>query len=582
MNHPSLLSKRVLAALVLSSSCYAWPVLAQTVKTWTGGDGDFYDASHWDGGIPVATEIAEIKNGSKATISATAGERELGEIRLGPTEGSTESGHVIMNGGTLRIGGNPGDPKAVIGLSTVLSTFIMNGGTILFDGPDSPDIAGSSSGHGVNELDWEVGEKGLGRFEMHNDAVFRAADDLKIAENAAGQGTCLIDGHARLSVGSGISISGNGGIEQSMVVGGDALVESGNSMGAGSPQGHTDEGYLTLAFGNSIAKLTLQDNAIMNIRRLTAREGKSTMIVKDHAQFHIFDVLNGKGGSAADRPAELGPNSTFASAPATDPEAVSTLTLQDDAVMTVNSDPASGPTKGLAISGQRDAGNGGGKARFIIRDRASFRVEQDLMIATGANSEACEGTLEIVGPSAQINVGANLDFAVDLDGNIAAADGDGNPKAAKATLSEVITASTQSTINVTGMARITNATLNVTLQGFTPAGGETYTLIKAASVDGEFAKTDFSQATLAAGLSWGVEYTADTVRLKVNGQSTRSQFTVSELKVQSGKLHLAWTGAGKLVSAATIKGPYTEVQGVTGNSADVNIDGTQRFFQIQQ
>ena len=305
--------------------------------------------------------------------------------------------------------------------------------------PIRPTWPASPSAHGINELDWEVGEKGLGRFEMHNDAVFHGADDLKIAESPLGQGTCLIDGHARLSVGSGISISGNGGIEQSMVIGGDALVESGNSMGAGNPQGHTDEGYLTLAFGNSLSKLTIQDNGVLNIRRLTAREGQSTLIVKDHGQFHIFDVLNGKGGSPADRPAETGPNSTFASAAAADTNLVSVLTLQDDAQMTVNSDPASGPTKGLAISGQRDSGNAGGNARMVIRDRASFRVEQDLMIGTGASPETSNGTLEVVGPAAQISVGGNLDMAVDLEGNIAAVDADGNPAPGKATLSAVLT-----------------------------------------------------------------------------------------------------------------------------------------------
>jgi hypothetical protein len=417
---------------------------------------------------------------------------------------------------------------------------------------------------------------------MHNDAVFRAGDDLKIGENALGQGTCLIDGNARVSVGSGISISGNGGIEQSMVVGGNAVIDSGNSMGAGNPLGHTDEGYLTLAFGNSLSKLTLQENAVLNARRLSAREGQSTMIVKDRAQFHIFDVLTGKGGAPADRPAETGPNSTFASAPAADTNLVSTLTLQDDAQMTVNSDPAGGPTKGLAISGQRDAGNAGGKARFIIRDRASFRVEQDLMIGTGANSETSDGTLEVVGPNAQIAIGANLDMAVDLEGNVAATLPEGAGTPGKATLLAVLTGPTHSTVNVTNAARIANGILKVRLQGFTPSGGESYTLIRAGSIDGNFAQTDYSDATLANGLTWAVDYTATTVVLKVNGQSANSQFNLGALNIQNNRLHLVWTGPGTLVSAESITGPYTPVPGVTGNSADVALDGTQRFFQIRQ
>ncbi len=560
-----------------------WAPLAHSQEIyWIGGDGDFFASSHWDGGVPGAGAIAIIYDGSTATIAAGAGERELGTIRLGPTEGSEDSGHVIMNGGTLRIGGTEGDPKAVIGFSTVLSTFIMNGGTIFFDGPDLPELAGSTSGKGQNELDWEVGEKGLGRFEMHNDAVMRLADDLKIAENAAGQGTCLIDGNARLSAGSGLSISGNGGIEQSMTIAGNAVVDLGNSMGAGNPAGHTDEGYLTMAFGNSTALLTIQDNAVLNMRRLTAREGQSTIIVKNSGHLHIFDVLTGTGDSAANRPAETGPNSTYASASAADTNIVSTLTLQDDAVMTVNSDPASGPTKGLAISGQRDSGNAGGKAKLIVRDRASFRVEQDLMLGSGANSETSDGTLEVVGPAAQVWIGANLDMAVDLDGNVVGLDPDQNPMPGKATLSAVITGATHATVNVAGLARIANGRLSVTLDGYTPTGGETYTLIQGGTIEGQFAETNLTAAPLLSGLSWTVEYAADAVRLKVLGQAQRPAFDTSKLALVAGKLHLEWNGAGTLVGADTVNGTYTAVPGVSGNSADVPIDGTQRYFRILQ
>lgn len=575
---------RIVAALIAAAGLsFGFSAHAQNVVSWTGGDGDFYDVANWDAGfVPGVTDTALIANGSTATISTNAGDRELGTFQLGPTEASEESGHVVMNGGSLRVGGSPGDSKSVIGASATLSTFIMNGGTILFDGPDLAEVAGSTDGHGVNELDWEVGELGLGRFEMHNDAVFRIADDLKIAENALGNGTCLIDGNARLSAGSGISISGNGGVEQSMVIGGNAVVDAGNSMGAGDPSGHTDEGYLTLAFGNSLSKLTVQDDAVLSIRRLTAREGQSTMIVKDRAQFHIFDVLTGTGGSAEDRPPETGPNSTFASAAAADTNLVSTLTLQDDAEMTVNSDPASGPTKGLGISGQRDVGNSGGKAVFVIRDRASFSVVQDLMVGTGANSDTSDGTLEIVGPSAEVSVGGNLNMAVDLDGNVVALDPEGNSKPGRATLSAVITGAAHSPVNVAGIARIANGNLNVRFDGFTPSGGETFSLIMGGTIDGEFATNNFSDVTLPAGLSLAVEYAADAVRLKIEGESQSAQFNAGALTVQNGMLHLEWTGAGTLVSSDSINGQYAPVQGVTGNSADVAVDGAQRFFQIRQ
>src|SRR3954469_13711594 len=350
-------------------------VHAQNVIDWKGTTGDFFDAHNWEGGVvPGVGDVAEINNGGTATIAQNASTFALAGIRLGSVQDGTESGHVIMNGGTLNLSANPGDPKAVIGFSAVLSSFVLNGGTIFFDGPDQ--FPGQNKA-GVNELDWEVGEKGMGRFEMHGGAFF-GSDDLKIAENAAGIGYGIIDGASHLAVGSGISVGGGGlGVQEELVIAGNALVEAGNSMGAGNPLGMSDEGYLTMSSGGSNSKLTIKESGVLNIRRLTSREGTSYLEVMDHGQFHIFDVLHGKGfidaNTPPDRPEETGPNSTYASAPSD-----ATLILRDDAVMTVNS------TQGLGISAPRDPGNAGGTARMIIRDRASFRVEQDLKIGTGA------------------------------------------------------------------------------------------------------------------------------------------------------------------------------------------------------
>ena len=507
------LSKLSVAALL---AC-GLSISAQTPVTWTGTTGDFYDPTKWDtGAFPTGMDYAFINNGGTATIGATAGNRTLGLLHLGYVEGGTtsESGHVIMNGGTLTIGADDvPNNQVLIGEGTVLSTFIQNGGTIMLDAPDTGLL--STGFKGANEIDWEVGLRGLGRFEMHNDAKFYASDDLKVAEDALGNGSVLIDGNAFLAVGSGISISrGPSAIEQTMVIGGNARVDSGNSMGAGNPLGGTDEGYLTMAFGDAEggkAKLTVQDNAQINIRRLSAREGASTIIVKNNAQFHIFDVLNGTGASAATRPVETGPNSAYGSANTS----VGTFVLQDDAVMTVNSDSASGPTKGLGISAQRDGGNAGGKMSMTIRDRASLTIEQDFMLGTGADAETSDGTLEVIGPDADITIDGNLNMAVDLDGNIAAVDDSGFPAPGKSTLHAVITAATHSTIHVGGIARIANGQLKVTLNGHTPAVGTIYTLIQGGTIDGQFASVDLNGAHLEGGKVWEVEYTANAVRLRV-------------------------------------------------------------------
>lgn len=492
----------LLAAGLISAQAVAF---AQTELFWTGTTGSFLDASKWNPNmVPGLTEIATINNDGTATIAANAGTFSLSGIRLGVTQDSQESGHVIMNGGTMNLGGSTGDPKAVIGFSAKLSTFIMNGGTIFFDGPDQ--FPGSKSDDGLNGLDWEVGEKGLGRFEMHNDAKFFAGDDLKVGANGAGHGSVLIDGNAHFAAGSGISVSEGGPTaeDQVMVVAGNARVDAGNSLGAGNPNGSTDEGYLTMASAaDSTGRLTVQDNAVLNFRRLSARQGNSYITVKNRGQIHIFDLMTGDGTSAEQRPAETGPNSTFVS----QSPGYGEFVLQDDAVMTVNSDPASGPTKGLGISAPRDAGNAAGTAKMIVRDRASFSVVQNLEVGTGADVTS-DGTVTVIGPNAKVNIGGDLKLALDVDDQ---------PTPGKGTLNPVITAGTHSVINVAGAAKIANGTLRVTLDGYTPIGGESYTLIKGGTVSGPFVATDFTEAVLGAGLSWKVEYTADSVLLKVEG-----------------------------------------------------------------
>ncbi|HET6408628.1 MAG TPA: hypothetical protein VFG14_12155, partial [Chthoniobacteraceae bacterium] len=486
-------------------------VNAQNFVEWTGSNGDFFDPTHWVGGaIPTPADIALINNGSTATIGTTAGVRTIAGLHIGNVNDGTESGHVVMNGGTLVIQTTSlDDPNQVlIGEGTVLSTFIQNGGTIMLDGPETGLL--NTGFKGLRETDWEVGLRGMGRFEMHNDAKFFASDDLKIAENAEGAGSVLMDGNSYLAVGSGVSISSGGTNEQILTLAGNARLDSGNSMGAGNPLGGTDEGYITLAIGEGHGTLVVQDNAVINFRRLSAREGTSTVTVKNNGQLHIFDVLNGGGTNAASRPAETGPNSTFGSAATS----VGTFTLQDDAVMTVNSDPAAGPTKGLGISAQRDAGNAGGKMSLVIRDRASLAIEQDLMLGTGADATTSDGTLEIVGGAATVNIKGNLNMAVDLDGNIPTLD----QTPAKSTLSAVITGSTHSAVQVGGIARIANGQLKVALNGFTPVDGTTYTLIDGGTIEGTFASTDFSGAVLGQGLSWQVEYAPDAVLLKVVSQ----------------------------------------------------------------
>ena len=561
----------ICAALGLSMSAQS-----QGFFTWTAGEGDFYQASNWDvNRLPGLNDIVIINNDGTAIIGENAGERLLSGFELGETEGTTESGHIIMNGGTFRIGEFEGDSKIHIGEGTELSSFIMNGGTIYYDGPDDPAIAGSRSDAGVNENDWEVGEHGKGRFEMHGDAVFRAGDDLKISENSAGNSSVLIDGNARLSVGSGIGMSNGGSEFQELFIGGNAIVDSGNSMGAGNPDGHTDEGYLTMAIGGGNARVVVQDNGTFNFRVLSSRQGVSEFTIKDNGQVHIFDVLAGRGnveGEEADRPVQEG---GFRSSLSSGAETESTLLLQDNAIMTVNAE------NGIGISGPRGSSDAGGQAIMIVRDSASFRVEQYFALGTGSQSETTDGTLEIRGPDASVFVGTNFNMAVDTDGEIPTTDAtneDGSPVPGKSTLSAVITSNSHGIVEVGEIARIAQGILKVSLDGYSPTGGESFTLIQGGTIEGEFRETDLSEAPLAEGLSWEIAYSEDAVKLNVLGETVGGP-TELTIAGSGNEITITWEGGGSLLSAPAISGPWTVVENASSPFTTATSESSQ-YYQV--
>ena len=567
-------SLRIIAACCL----LAQGSQAQSYFTRTKQNGDFYTASNWDlNRIPGINDVVIINNAGTATIAEDAGERSLSSFELGELEDSTDSGHIVMEGGFLRIGESQGDSKIHIGEGTVLSTFVMNGGTIYFDGPDDGALAGSRGSAGVNESDWEIGEHGYGRFEMHGDAVFRAGDDLKISENAAGHGSFLIDGQARLSVGSGIAVSKGGSDFQEMTIGGSAVVDSGNSMGAGNPDGHTDEGYLTLAINGGNARVTVKDQGTLNFRVLSSREGISEFTIQDQGQVHIFDVLAGTGQADgqgnADRPTEVG---GFRNSLSSGSNTESTLIIQDQGQMTVNAD------NGLGISGPRGSSDPGGKALMAVRDSGSFRVEQDLALATGTSSETCEATLEIRGPNASVSIGGNLNMAVDPDGLVPTAEteSDGTPIPAKSILHSVITSASHASLQVAGIARIAQGILKVSLDGYAPSGGETYELVSASELDGTFREVDLEAAPLAEGLSWETEYNEGKVLLKVQGQSNGGGSTTSiAVSADGNSLTLSWEGGGSLLSAASILGPWNVVSGAS-SPYSTTAEKSAQFYRV--
>jgi hypothetical protein len=243
------------------------------------------------------------------------------------------------------------------------------------------------------------------------------------------------------------------------------------------------------------------------------------------------------------------------------------LILQDNAQMTVNA------LEGLGISGPRDAANEGGKAILIVRDSASFRVEQSLALGAGNQSTTTDGTLEVRGPNATVSIGTNLNMAVDSTGVIPTID----LEPGKATLHAVITASTHSTVEVGGIARIGEGILKVTLDGYTPVGGEVFTLIQGGTIEGEFREINFADAPLAEGLSWEMEYTADAVLLKVAGGPTT---TTIEVTRTGSDLTMTWIGGGTLQQSASLTEGWAPVEGATSPHTIQTTDSAA-FFRVR-
>ena len=244
--------------------------------------------------------------------------------------------------------------------------------------------------------------------------------------------------------------------------------------------------------------------------------------------------------------------------------------------MTVNAD------NGLGISGPRGSSDPGGKALMAVRDSGSFRVEQDLALATGTSSETCEATLEIRGPNASVSIGGNLNMAVDPDGLVPTAEteSDGTPIPAKSILHSVITSGSHASLQVAGIARIAQGILKVSLDGYAPSGGETYELVSASELDGTFREVDLEAAPLAEGLSWETEYNEGKVLLKVQGQSNGGGSTTSiAVSADGNSLTLSWEGGGSLLSAASILGPWNVVSGAS-SPYSTTAEKSAQFYRV--
>jgi hypothetical protein len=504
---PELFSIAILALV-----CVAPAGAVDTV--WNGNaDTNFFNDANWSATAPdTVLEYAVIDSTDPnhvAIIDAGTGNVDLDGVNLGEFSGG---GKVIQNGGTLnfdaftttKIGGNGSLP----------STWVMNNNSVLlYDGP----LNGGGAGYGFDGLsgaDFDVGNgASLATFELHDTAILRIADDMKISDNGSPVGGhVLLDGDSQITVGSGTSLGSNG--PGSLTVAGNALYVSGNSAGPGNTaNGYTNEGYLTAHQGSVVVK----DNGRLWIRTLQNRGNEMLFTLQDNGRFDIFDVFFHASpvlgtSTVGARPGSSVNGNERTSEFAENPGSRAVVTIKNNAVMTVDSNVPDGSWSGLALSGGSNRGGnaGGGETLIDIQDQGSFIVQQDLHMTLGFDA-AANSTLKVRGPDATVTVNGNLRMALDEFGVQ-------NP--GTATLQAVITASTHTTINVGGSVNIDNGNLVVELDGYTPVGGESYELIAAGSVIGSaFENEDFSLAPLASELSWEVAVSGNSVFLNVLGST---------------------------------------------------------------
>jgi hypothetical protein len=459
------------------------------------GSGDFFDPANWSNGVPgsgATTGHAVINNGGTATIGAEASQVRFAGFQLG--QGAADTGHIVMLGGNLilnlaeTIGSDIGAANSGAVDPDEWASFVMMGGTLRFGDLQNPDFSTSQ--------DWRVGETGYGRFEVHGDGVVRIHDDLKIGAGVNGNGLVIVGDSANVTVGSGISLSQRNGGRGELRIGGSATVVSGNSLGMGSAEGTSDEGYLILSVRErSTATLVVEGAAVLSVRTLGQRRGVSTVTVRDTARFQILDVLHPGGG----------PELTYQSYLGAQADGDATVTVEGEAVMLVDS---AGGLPGLTLAGggiSPGDNDVGGRAALVVRDRAAFFCRQALRLAGGTGATA-DATLEVRGPDGSVELGSLEMKPLGVAG-------------AQATLKAVITGPSHTTVEVAGTASIAGGRLVVELDGYVPAAGDAYTLVRAGEIAGAFA--DVVLPELPPGLHWSVSPGPGEVTLTVASGAPR-------------------------------------------------------------
>ncbi len=548
------------------------------VRTWTPTSGDsFYEPANWTpNGAPGASDDAVIDDPAVTSVINFAGTMDLGAFNLGTT-GAT-GGNVLFSGGTLNVAMDQGTKSHIGDQSSLNSTFTMTGSAVL--NLDEP-LSGGGNGLGSDGdgQDLEIGAQtgafsAKGSFIMQDDTVMRISDDLKIGAEDNGNGEVILSGNAQAHVGSGVAVSESSAGVGYLEVGGNALLSTGNSSAPGdTANGLTNEGYLTLTSSNGgSADVLIKDSGTIYTRTLQMRDQTANITIQDNGQLHVFDNFANAAPDLGN--ATVSDDGSFkTSHVAQSNGGVFNLVLTDSAKFSVDSagDLNVLDYEGLALSGGNNNGfitASGGKSTLDIQDQAEFIIQHDLnmTIANDALTEA-ESTLRVTGPDATVRIVDDLIMSRDPfnpESPASALEG-------KSTIAAVITGSDHTTIEVGDVAYIENGSLAVELDGYSPAPGDSYTLLTAATIDGaSFKETDFTLAPLAEGLDWELTIDATSVELSVigtlvgdfngDGSIDGQDFLFWQRNPTVGDLsdwQSAYNGGGPLSELTTIPEPST-------------------------
>jgi hypothetical protein len=613
-----------LGSFLLAVPCFAYNTV------WTGADGteDFFDPGNWSVLVPDNNNSFNIQSNLTATLDTNSSFNSVGSqvymnyMDLGDSsEATTNQGYMVFNNGFIHMSENAGDVQGIIGWNTNgYSKLVVNGGTVYFDGPDG-NVSGKfgalwmqsfGEGSGINGINFDCGTSysqasgtynqsngngSYGRLELHSNALMRVATVFKIgdmgvaATNAAlayplvlESGQIVMDGNSELDCGDGFT-AGKDLTYTTIDLSGNSKLVIGNSMGAGNTNGSSQQGYFTLgARVSTYTALTIRDNAQLQCMTLQSR-APASVLVTNNAKFMIYNVLAGSGTikypyessyiagvDVVANPYGEGTNLIFTVADHATFYVDTWGYWGTKATEDVNSNLINGLVIGNgAFTGKIRGGSGyGSKGTLVIQDYATLDIRQSLSLGT-AFSTSSDGTLQVVGPNTAITIGSNLSLCIGFD-NAAATGATGR-------LSEFITGPTQSTVTVSNNTLInTQGTLKVTLQGYTPVGGENYLLITnvLGTNDGLFHTFDYSAAPLSPGLIWQPSATTNAVSLQV----------VNTFNVQpSGtNLMVTWTNQGVanvLQFSTNLANGFTDVVPTATSPYILSPTNAAAFFRLR-